>query len=115
MVGKTLAHLGLLHPTGSPGPAPPSADIPPPPSVQVVEVATTPTPFVVTPPTVAPITSGAGNHTNPVMSASGDVVYDPDGIIYFYDRASGVTTRVTPAGRGSLMSRVREGAGGKPG
>src|ERR1700682_5098168 len=61
-------------------------------------------PFVVTPSTVAPITSGAGNHSNPVMSASGDVVYDPDGIIYLYDRASGVTTRVTPAGDGFTYS-----------
>jgi VCBS repeat-containing protein len=94
-----------LAPTGPSGtmqsPAAPNTL---PPKQQVVEVATTPTPFVVTPPTVAPITSGAGNHTNPVMSASGDVVYDPDGIIYFYDRASGVTTRVTPAGDGFTYS-----------
>ncbi len=61
-------------------------------------------PFVVTPPTVSPITSGEGNHTNPVMSASGNVVYDPDGIVYFYDRASGVTTRVTPANDGFTYS-----------
>jgi len=26
VVGKILAHLGLLHPGDSPGPAPPSAD-----------------------------------------------------------------------------------------
>jgi hypothetical protein len=59
--------------------------------------------FVVDPP-VTPITSGEGNHTNPVMSASGDVVYDPDGIVYFYDRASGVTTRVTPENDGFTYS-----------
>ena len=27
VVGKILAHLGLLHPGDSPGPAPPSADL----------------------------------------------------------------------------------------
>jgi hypothetical protein len=27
VVSKILAHLGLLHPTDSPGPAPPSADL----------------------------------------------------------------------------------------
>jgi hypothetical protein len=27
LVGKILAHLGLLHPADSPGPAPPSADL----------------------------------------------------------------------------------------
>lgn len=27
VVGKILAHLGLLHPADSPGPAPPSADL----------------------------------------------------------------------------------------
>jgi VCBS repeat-containing protein len=85
--------------TGSTGAAPPPPDSPPPPAQTPAS-----TPFVVTPPTVAPITSGEGNHTNPVMSASGDVVYDPDGIVYFYDRASGVTTRVTPAGDGFSYS-----------
>jgi len=30
VVGKILAHLGLLHPAGSPGPAPPSATLPAP-------------------------------------------------------------------------------------
>ena len=73
-------------------------------SPQQVVVQTTATPFVVVPPTVSPITSGEGNHTNPVMSASGNVVYDPDGIVYFYDRASGVTTRVTPADDGFTYS-----------
>jgi hypothetical protein len=28
VVGTILAHLGLLHPGDSPGPAPPSADLP---------------------------------------------------------------------------------------
>jgi hypothetical protein len=95
----------------NPAPTSPLGTIAPPapinisPPQQVVEVVTpTSTPFVVTPPTVAPITSGEGSHTNPVMSATGDVVYDPDGIIYFYDRASGVTTRVTPAGDGFTYS-----------
>ena len=88
--------------TGSTGAPPPPPESPPP----ATQPPTTPTspPFVVTPPTVSPITSGEGNHTNPVMSASGDVVYDPDGIVYFYDRASGVTTRVTPANDGFTYS-----------
>jgi hypothetical protein len=30
VVGKILAHLGLLPPAGSPGPAPPSDDLPAP-------------------------------------------------------------------------------------
>ena len=80
------------------GSSPPSGSPPP------VEQPPTSPPFVVTPPTVSPITSGEGNHTNPVMSASGDVVYDPDGIVYFYDRASGVTTRVTPENDGFTYS-----------
>ncbi|HKU04837.1 MAG TPA: Ig-like domain-containing protein, partial [Bradyrhizobium sp.] len=62
----------------------------------ILAVNVTPVPFVVTPSKVASITSGSGDHTAPVMSASGDVVYDPDGIIYFYDRESGATIRVTP-------------------
>ena len=52
-------------------------------------------PFVVTPATVASITSGSGDHTGPVMSASGNVVYDPDGIVYFYDRQDQGTIRVS--------------------
>src|SRR5207248_1731441 len=59
-------------------------------------VQVTPIPFVVTPPTVAAITSGGGDHSGPSMSAQGDVVYDPDGIIYFYDRETHTTIRVTP-------------------
>ncbi|WP_212365878.1 cadherin-like domain-containing protein [Bradyrhizobium jicamae] len=54
----------------------------------------------VVPPSVSPITSGPANHSNPVMSASGDVVYDPDGVIYYYDRATATTTQVTPNGDG---------------
>jgi FecR protein/WD40-like Beta Propeller Repeat len=57
-------------------------------------------PFVVNPTTVPQISSGPGDHFGPVMSASGDVVYDPDGIIYFYDRESGTTIRVTPENDG---------------
>ncbi|KJC47758.1 hypothetical protein UP09_09085 [Bradyrhizobium sp. LTSP885] len=61
-------------------------------------------PFPVTPSPVAPITTGAIDHTGPVMSASGNVVYDPDGVIYFYDRATGTTTQVTPANDGFTYS-----------
>ncbi|MBR0841063.1 cadherin-like domain-containing protein [Bradyrhizobium liaoningense] len=71
----------------------------------IVAVKTTSIPFIVTPPNVAAITSGAGNHTGPVMSASGDVVYDPDGTIYFYDRTTGTTTTIaSPAGGWSYGS-----------
>ncbi len=67
------------------------------------QVTITPTvfPFVVTPPTITRISGGDGNHVDPVMSADGQfVAYDPDGIIYYFDRESGATTRVTPAGDG---------------
>lgn len=65
-----------------------------------VVIPPTPLPFVVNPTTVPQISSGPGDHFGPAMSASGDVVYDPDGIIYFYDRETGTTIRVTPAGDG---------------
>ena len=65
----------------------------------VVPVKLTSLPFVVTPPYVNVIASGPGDHSGPVMSANGDVVYDPDGAIYFYDRAANSTTTIaSPAG-----------------
>ena len=71
----------------------------------IVSVKTTSIPFIVTPPSVAAITSGAGDHTGPVMSASGDVVYDPDGAIYFYDHTTHTTTTIaSPAGGWSYGS-----------
>jgi VCBS repeat-containing protein len=76
--------------------------VPPAPPQQSAQA--TSIPFVVTPSTVASITTGPADHSGPVMSAAGDVVYDPDGIIYFYDRASGTTTRVTPANDGFTYS-----------
>jgi len=78
-------------PTGPPG-----AD----PIEVTVVIPATPLPFVVNPTTVPQISSGPGDHFGPAMSASGDVVYDPDGIIYFYDRETGTTIRVTPADDG---------------
>lgn len=57
-------------------------------------------PFVVTPPALSPITSGAGDHFGPVMSASGDVVYDPDGAIYFYDHVTQTTLTVASPANG---------------
>ena len=57
-------------------------------------------PFVVNPPTVTWIsTTSAGDHFGPVMSADGQfVTYDPDGVIYLFDRATGVTIVISPAG-----------------
>ncbi|WBL77252.1 Ig-like domain-containing protein [Bradyrhizobium xenonodulans] len=64
-----------------------------------IPVKLTSLPFVVTPGHVTAITSGPGDHKGPVMSASGDVVYDPDGAIYFYDRAANTTTTIaSPVG-----------------
>jgi VCBS repeat-containing protein len=57
-------------------------------------------PFVVNPPTVTRIsTTSNGDHFGPVMSADGQfITYDPDGVIYLFDRATGVTTVISPAG-----------------
>ncbi|MGY3620481.1 cadherin-like domain-containing protein [Bradyrhizobium sp. USDA 10063] len=57
-------------------------------------------PFVVNPPTVTRIsTISDGDHFGPVMSADGQfVTYDPDGVIYLFDRATGVTTVISPPG-----------------
>jgi Tol biopolymer transport system component len=70
------------------------------PILVTVVIPPTPLPFVVNPTTVPQISSSPGDHFGPVMSASGDVVYDPDGIIYFYDRETGTTVRITPADDG---------------
>lgn len=81
-------------PDGAPGGTPTQS-----PSDPIVVVKTTvpvtSIPFPVTPATVSPITTGPIDHSGPAMSASGNVVYDPDGIIYFYDRATGATIRVS--------------------
>ncbi|MFH0297241.1 nidogen-like domain-containing protein [Bradyrhizobium sp. 31Argb] len=57
-------------------------------------------PFVVNPPTVTRIsTTSTGDHFGPVMSADGQfVTYDPDGVIYLFDRATGVTIVISPSG-----------------
>ncbi|MBO4225994.1 cadherin-like domain-containing protein [Bradyrhizobium neotropicale] len=57
-------------------------------------------PFVVNPPTVTRIsTTSTGDHFGPVMSADGQfVTYDPDGVIYLFDRATGVTIVISPPG-----------------
>ncbi|UVO26369.1 cadherin-like domain-containing protein [Bradyrhizobium arachidis] len=73
---------------GSPTSTPTSSDPIP------IPVKASAIPFVVTPPTLSTISSGAGDHFGPVMSASGDVVYDPDGAIYFYDRETQTTITV---------------------
>ncbi|WP_454624428.1 nidogen-like domain-containing protein [Bradyrhizobium cenepequi] len=55
-------------------------------------------PFVVNPPTVTRIsTISNGDHFGPVMSADGQfITYDPDGVIYLFDRATGLTTVISP-------------------
>jgi len=63
---------------------------------------TTGTPFVVNPPTVTKISSGTGDHFGPVMSADGAfVTYDPDGVIYLFDRKTGATITISPADDGT--------------
>ena len=69
--------------------------------VQFVEVAATSIPFVVTPSPVSRISSGAGDHFGPVMSADGQfVTYDPDGAIYLFDRQTGATKTIASPGGG---------------
>ena len=64
-------------------------------------VPVTAIPFVVTPLQVSKVSSGDGDHFGPVMSADGRfVTYDPDGVIYLYDRQSNATTTITPSGDG---------------
>ena len=57
-------------------------------------------PFVVNPPMVTRIsTISNGDHFGPVMSADGQfITYDPDGVIYLFDRATGVTIVISPPG-----------------
>ena len=76
---------------------------PPPDSIVVAEAVAPPTvliPFVVTPPTISLISTGAGNHVGPVMSADGQyVTYDPDGAIFLFNRQTGATiTIASPSG-----------------
>lgn len=98
--GSTLPPIIFVaNPAPTPGP-PGAPPIQPAPIVVQVQAQVAQLPFVVNPTTIPQISSGPGDHFGPVMSASGDVVYDPDGIIYFYERASGTTIRVTPAGDG---------------
>nr|WP_246583580.1 Ig-like domain-containing protein [Bradyrhizobium iriomotense] len=66
----------------------------------IVPVKLSAVPFVVTPPNVAAITSGPGDHIGPVMSANGDVVYDPDGAIYFFSHETGATTTIASPANG---------------
>ena len=69
--------------------------------IQFVEVAATSIPFVVTPSPVSRISSGAGDHFGPVMSADGQfVTYDPDGAIYLFDRQTGATKTIASPGEG---------------
>jgi VCBS repeat-containing protein len=69
--------------------------------VQFVNVSATSIPFVVTPSPVSRISSGAGDHFGPVMSADGQfVTYDPDGAIYLFDRQTGATKTIAAPGGG---------------
>ena len=62
-------------------------------------------PSVVAAPQLAQVSSGAGDHTGPVMSADGRfVTYDPDGSIFLYDRQSNTTTTIAAAGNGFTYS-----------
>ncbi|UWU74072.1 Ig-like domain-containing protein [Bradyrhizobium huanghuaihaiense] len=86
-------------------PASDSGTSPPPSNIVVGEAIIVPVklsavPFVVTPPNVAAITSGPGDHIGPVMSANGDVVYDPDGAIYFFNHETGATTTIASPANG---------------
>ncbi|MES2196038.1 MAG: VCBS domain-containing protein [Pseudomonadota bacterium] len=97
-------------PPPAPGGAAPPPEVVPP---VVVVADAKPLPFVVNPTTVPQISSAPGDHFGPVMSASGDVVYDPDGIIFFHDRETGTTIRVTPAGDGFSYSSQTISADGR--
>ncbi|WP_324135448.1 cadherin-like domain-containing protein, partial [Bradyrhizobium sp.] len=62
-------------------------------------------PFVVTRPQVTLISTGAGDHFGPVMSADGRfVTYDPDGAIFLYDRQSNVTATIASPANGFTYS-----------
>jgi Tol biopolymer transport system component/Ca2+-binding RTX toxin-like protein len=69
--------------------------------VQFVDVPATSIPFVVTPSPVSRISSGPGDHFGPAMSADGQfVTYDPDGVIYLFDRQTGATKTIAAPGGG---------------
>ncbi|WP_453951577.1 Ig-like domain-containing protein [Bradyrhizobium sp. USDA 377] len=88
-----------VNPVSDTGPSsPPSSPVVAQPIIVPVKLSAVP--FVVTPPNVAAITSGPGDHIGPVMSANGDVVYDPDGAIYFFSHETGVTTTVASPANG---------------
>ena len=73
---------------------------------QIVELAATSIPFVVTPSPVSRISAGPGDHFGPVMSADGQfVTYDPDGAIYLFDRQTGATKTVAAPDGGSPTVR----------
>jgi hypothetical protein len=94
----TKVVIGPIPAVGDPVPTTPA-------SLDQVFVKPTSIPFVVTQPSVASITSGSGDHTGPVMSATGDVVYDPDGTIYFYDHLAHTTSTIaSPSGGWSFGS-----------
>jgi hypothetical protein len=72
---------------------------------QEVPVAPLTLPFPVTPSPIIQVSSGSGDHFNPVMSADGRfVTYDPDGAIFLYDRQSNTTTTIASAGNGFTYS-----------
>jgi Ca2+-binding RTX toxin-like protein len=78
--------------------------ITPPGNVDVPAI-TIPPPIVVPLPPVTKISSGAGDHFGPVISADGRfVTYDPDGAIYLYDRQSNSTATIASPGNGFTYS-----------
>ena len=86
--------------TGSGSSSAAAADVP-----LIVAVPAPAIPFVVTPPPVTLISSGAGDHFGPVMSADGRyVTYDPDGAIFLYDRQSNTTITVASPANGFTYS-----------
>ncbi len=101
--GGTVVQIDFTPPPGGPGPSGSSSPQADPIPLQVV-VQSAQLPFVVNPSTVPQISTAPGNHFGPVMSASGNVVYDPDGVIYFYDRETNTTIRVTPENDGFAYS-----------
>lgn len=101
--GGTVTQIDFMPPQGGTGPGGSSLPQADPIPLQVV-VQSAQLPFVINPSTVPQISADPGNHFGPVMSASGDVVYDPDGVIYFYDRESNTTIRVTPENDGFSYS-----------
>ena len=91
----------IVNLTGSPQliiPPTQQVSIPPTQQVSVPQISL---PFVVAPPPIKQVSSGSGNHFNPVMSADGRfVTYDPDGAIFLYDRQSNTTSTIASASNG---------------